>query len=304
MPVFAPTFPRRVTLSACALAAASALSACVGSPRFTDERSLTVDHRPASPLVAESANGSVIVLAQPCGSAEITATLRSDDRDRLNLARLSAERDADGTLRVSVVWPDGERRSKEGASFRITLPDAEGVRVRTSNGSVRIEGFSGAVDAVTSNAGVAVLDHDGPVLVRSSNGSVRIEAAEHAAAGRHAIDATTSNAGVTVLGAPGPLTVATSNGGVDAALSADNPGPVRLTTSNASATLRVGPAFGGILRLNTSNGRVSLDGLDGAELISSGGGQAELRVGDSGATSEVRTSNGPVRVSGTGPAGG
>ena len=45
-----------------------------------------------------------------------------------------AERQDNGALAVSVEWPEGKRRNREGCSFEIRIPDAVDPTLRTSNG--------------------------------------------------------------------------------------------------------------------------------------------------------------------------
>lgn len=119
--------------------------------------------------------------------------------------------------------------------------------------------------------------HDGPVGLVTINGSVRLEAIA------------------------GPVDLTTSNGGVTIGLTDGNPGPVSARSSNGGITLSVGPTFSGWLTAKTSNGPVTVEGVTEAEVRTLGRSQAEIRIGESDEPSELETSNGPVRVRGTGP---
>jgi hypothetical protein len=267
-----------MVLAMLAILTGPGLTGCaVSSPRFTQEASVTVDHVSGSALAVVNANGAVTAERYDRPEVRIEARLRSDVADRLSGARLMAERVGDGALRIWVEWPGGQRRPNEGADLRIYLPDAAGVNIRSSNGALRLSGFSGTAELTTSNGSVTVTGHDGPVGCETSNGSVRLD------------------------GIAGPVGLTTSNGSIAVALTDDNTGPVSARSSNGAITLAVGPAFSGVLRASTSNGSVTVEGVAGAEPLTVGGGRAEIRIGGSDAPSLLETSNGPVRVRGTGP---
>jgi hypothetical protein len=88
---------------------------------------------------------------------------------------------------------------------------------------------------------------------------------------------------------------------VTVVLTDDNPGPVFARSSNGGITLSVGSAYVGLVRAGTSNGPVTVEGVSGAELRTLGRSEAEIRIGGSDEASVLETSNGPVRVRGTGP---
>jgi hypothetical protein len=267
-----------MVLAVLALLGGSALTGCgVSSPRFTQDAAVTVEHVSGSALAVVNANGAVTAERHSRPEVRIEARLRSDVADRLAGTRLMAERTDGSALRIWIEWPDGQRRPNEGADLRIYLPEAQGVNIRSSNGSLKLAGFSGAADLATSNGSVTVTGHDGPVGLVTSNGSVRLEAIT------------------------GPVDLTTSNGGVTIGLTDANPGPVSARSSNGGITLSFGPAFSGVLTARTSNGPVTVEGVTGAELRSLERSRAEIRIGESDEASVLETSNGPVRVRGTGP---
>lgn len=261
-----------------ALLVGPGLTGCgVNTPRYTRVSSVTIDHVSGSALAVVNANGAVTAERHHLPQVRIEALLRSDVADRLGGTRLMAERVGDDALRIWIEWPDGQRRPNEGADLRIYLPDAEGVNIRSSNGALKLAGLGGEADLTTSNGSVTVAGHDGPVDLTTSNGSVRLNEIA------------------------GPVDMRTSNGTVTIALTDENPGPVSARSSNGVITLSVGPAFSGVLRAVTSNGQVTVEGLTRAELRTLGRSDAEMRIGDSDRPSVLETSNGPVRVRGTGP---
>jgi Tfp pilus assembly protein FimT len=267
------------------------------TPRYTEDRSMTVPHRPGTPVAVVNANGSVTVESHAGPDVRIEARLASDSPERLAFARLNAAREGDERLRVWVEWPGGDRRGNEGASIRVYLPDADGVDIRTSNGSVRVAGLAGTADIATSNGSIVVQDHAGRVRGRTTNGTLRAENTVRS------VELFSSNGAATILNAGGPVRVETTNGSVRVTTTPDNAGPVRLRTTNGSVSLDLGPAFAGRLRLGTSGDRISVQGFGGARMIESRGDTVEMQVGDDETISAVRTTNGSVRVRGPEPSG-
>lgn len=265
-------------LALLALLAGPSLTGCgVSGPRFTQDAAITVEHVSGSALAVVNANGAVTAERHNRPEVRIEARLRSDVADRLAGARLMAERVDGSALRIWVEWPDGQRRQNEGADLRIYLPEAQGVNIRSSNGALKLSGLGGTAELATSNGSVTVTGHEGPLDLTTSNGSVRLD------------------------GITGPVDLTTSNGSVTVVLTDDNPGPVFARSSNGGITLSVGSAFAGVVRAGTSNGPVTVEGVSGAELRTLGRSEAEIRIGGSDEASVLETSNGPVRVRGTGP---
>jgi len=145
------------------------------------------------------------------------------------------------------------------------------VRVRSSNGKVRLEDLIGSADVTATNAVVFCRCLRGRLTARSSNGNIKLE--EH----RGSVDASTSNGLISVdveeLASEG-VQLATSNGRIvldlpeevdgDVDLRVDN-GVIRNartlcrctrdTTGRVRGTLGAG---GTPIRLRTSNGSISL----------------------------------------------
>ncbi|MEM9372265.1 MAG: DUF4097 family beta strand repeat-containing protein [Planctomycetota bacterium] len=300
------TLSRRLTMPAAAAAATLALSGCgphggswYNTPRYTEDRTMTVDHQAGSGLSVVNANGSVSAVGDTARIDDvlIEARLHSYDTERLAFARLIADRTGDGTLDVRVEWPAPGRQNNEGATIRVYLPDADGLEVRTSNGSITTEGLAGHANLSSSNGRISVIDHRGDVIAGSSNGSVRAHGVEGP------VDIKTSNGAVVVEHALAPVRVETSNGSIAIETADSNPGPVRARTSNGRVDLDLGTGFEGTLKISTSNAKINVRDVQHARLIESSKNYVELSVGDGDGVSSVRTSNGSVRVKGTEPSG-
>jgi hypothetical protein len=259
---------------------------------FKATQTATAAHAAAMPVKVTTENGGVTVQVGDAGSGvSVTGEVRATTAERAQATRVLAERDGSGQLVVSVAWPEGVRLPSEGCTITVTLPNAKGVTVVTSNGPVKLVGLDGEADARTSNGGVTINDHNGPAKVRTSNASVKVDSIGGA------LDAATSNGSVTVSDASSSVRVSTSNASVECALAPESPGPVNIETSNGRVSLRVvagdGAAFKGTLKAKTSNGRITMSGQ--AKAVSSGKTTLDLGFGD-GPESTIRTSNGPVRI--------
>ncbi len=300
------TLTRRIAVPVLSAATLLGLTACgqhggswYSTPTYTEDRAMTVAHVAGTGLSVINANGSVSAVRDDARVDDVLveARLYSYDTERLAFARLLATRTGDGTLDVRVEWPGEGRQKNEGATIRVYLPDADGVEVRTSNGSITTENLSGHANLSSSNGKITAIGHNGELVAGSSNGSIRAEAVSGP------IDVRTSNGSVVIEHALAPVRVETSNGSIAIQTADSNPGPVRARTSNGRVNLDLGTGFEGLLRISTSNAKINVRDVQHARLVESSKNYVELRVGDSDRESTVRTSNGSVRVKGTEPSG-
>ncbi|MGD9690560.1 MAG: DUF4097 domain-containing protein [Phycisphaerales bacterium] len=276
------------------LMAAAGQAGCssAGWSTVKGSQSLERDHLAASPLRAETVNGSITIKGGHGDLVAISADIRARSAERLQLVELRAERQDDGVLKVWIDWPDGSRLSNEGASLTILLPDVQDLTAKTSNGSIRVESASGDADLTTSNGSITVTNQDGAVRAASSNASITITSPVGE------VDLSTSNGRIQVSDAHAGVKARSSNGSITVALEPDAAGPVDLATSNGSVRLTVGAAFAGELGLSTSNGRISLPS-SGATIVSQSRSRATLRFGapaDAQSDSRVATSNGSITI--------
>ncbi|MFO0375771.1 MAG: hypothetical protein ACK51N_01850, partial [bacterium] len=133
-------------LPAALLLAAAGLTGC-DTITYTESRQSVAPAMPASAIDVQTRNGSVKITGANRTDTLIKATLRSRDPERLKAAQVIV--DTGPVMKISVAWPDGPQ-SQDGASFDIAVPDASGVTVATSNGSVTITGLSGIADLRSS----------------------------------------------------------------------------------------------------------------------------------------------------------
>jgi len=244
------------------------------SADFKESRRLEVPHVVGSRLRVRTENGGVVVDTAPGPSVVVVADLFATTAERLAAAKVVSVREGNGTLSFDVEWPSG-RRPSEGCAFRVTVPDAKGVVVESSNGAIEVRG-----DAIVGGA-----------RLETSNGSVTVQTRNDA------VVAHTHNGAVKVTGTHRTVEAESSNGAIEAVV---GEGPARLKTSNGRVRLALGSAFKGAIDAETSNGAIETPGLEGRSDVTidrPSKRRAHVVVGSGGEPSTIRTSNGSVVVS-------
>lgn len=284
---------QRMTKLAGIASIALLLAGCGGwSPaRFTRTDTLTTNHVNASALDIEVANGSVSVGPASGDVVTIEAVIKALTQERLDGTHVVVSRQPDQTLNIRVDWPESGRKSNEGCSLTIGMPDAGAIALTSSNGRLEVGGVGSDVRLKTSNGRITVHGISGSVTARSSNGAIEVRDVP----GTVAVE--TSNGALQLTGIGGPIDGSTSNGAIEVRLADGNAGPVDASTSNGGIRIDLGSAFVGELSLTTSNGKVRVEGASGAEVVELGKNGARLRFGDElGNRSRARTSNGSITV--------
>ncbi|MEO1497786.1 MAG: DUF4097 family beta strand repeat-containing protein [Planctomycetota bacterium] len=254
-------------------------------------RTRAVEHVPGAGVRVELENGSILVEAEDREDVEIVASLQSHSIERLRATAVTSERDEAGTLLVEVRWPGQGRQSHERCHVRIALPDADGVKLTTRNGSVNVSGLSGEADLRTHNGGVRLVRHDGPIDAHTNNGRIQI-----AATGAHPIEAKTHNGSIEVENAAAEVEATTSNGAVTLTLADSATGPVEAKTHNGAVTLRLGATLAGSLSMSNNLGDLVIDDRLGRFVKSRTKHEALLVWDEEGPESSLSTNNGSVRV--------
>ena len=195
--------------------------------------------------VVGEARNDVLVLAK------IVATAESQGRARqiADAVRVNATLE-----RIDAEGPRGFDREGWSVSFRVAVPRALNLSVRTSNGGISIQDVESKIEFTTSNGGVKLSGVGGDVRGRTSNGGINVELDGSSWVGE-GLDVETSNGGVQ-LRIPehysARLEVSTHNGG----LNVDYPGA---SPPRRSRDLNVQLGAGGApLRVRTSNGGVNV----------------------------------------------
>lgn len=237
----------------------------------------------------ETQNGAISVVKSGGSEIVVKATVHATDEARAAATTVKAERDSSGMLVVRVIWPDGKRLNSEGCDIEIETPDAEGVKLRSSNGRLTIKDLSGKADLETSNGRIEVQGHRGDVLAHTSNGAVEAKDISGTFAAK------TSNGRVNADSVAGSVDARTSNGAIEVRLAPTSSGPATLQSSNGRITLKVGSSFAGSVRCTTSNGGISATVPMGVK-ESGGKHDRTYDFGGKGAPSTISTSNGSIEV--------
>ncbi len=249
--------------------------------RYTSKitETIPVQYVPAAPIHVTTRNGSIEIVGGSEGEdivvrATITASGSSQGEadDRLDRIKIRCERDRNDRLVIRADF-DGKPRGRDGVSYVIEVPDADGAHLRTSNGSVKVRAIAGMLDVESSNGKIDVNDHSGEVKARTSNGSVAVRDVS------------------------GPVDVHTSNGSVTIDLRPTAEGPLGVRTSNGRVNVSVGKGFCGKMEARTSNGRVYVKNESGQDIKQ----RVKKRSGTihfpgRGKASKVRSSNGTVTI--------
>lgn len=244
------------------------------APLHEETRTSNVSHVDGASIEVVTVNGAVVVRQEERDDVEVVAHLRAVSAERLEAAEVIAVRNDDGALSISADWPEGKRRNREGCSFEVLIPDADGAILRTSNGKIELVGLGGYADLQTSNGAITVESHSG------------------------AIDASTSNGRIRIADATDRVDAKTSNGTIDVGLAAEGQGPIVARTSNGGITLALSPAMKGQLTLNTSNGRLNVESSLESKVVSRKKNRAVLDLGEWEKQSSATTSNGSIWVKG------
>lgn len=238
----------------------------------------------------ETDNGAVEIDAGGGDSVRVHATMLGATPDRARNAQAFAAPNAEGDLRVGVIWP-GAREAAEGASFRVEAPgSARLLGVRTSAGPVRVNGMRGDATIRTTRGEIVVNDFDGPVDVETTLAQIMVRNAAGPVVAR------TTHGLVTIHGAASSVHCVSYNAGVDVRLTPDNPGPVIVETTLGAVSIDIGPAFVGEIELHADRGSLQIDAAFNEHVVSRSRDRATLRFGESGRRSVVTTTGATIRL--------
>lgn len=174
-----------------------------------EDRTKVAEPGPVRAVQIDVEVGTVAVTAGEGDGATVDRTRRY-----LRGRPSSIERLVDGVLTVSANCGRPVRLGCH-VEYRITVPAAASVRVRTGRASVSVAGVAGMVDVTTGAGGVDLRGTRGPVRVTTSAGAV---AGTDLAA--DFLDATTGAGAIrlTMAEPPGRVGLHTGAGGIDLAL--------------------------------------------------------------------------------------
>ncbi len=289
-----------------------------GTKNATEERSLTAPHVPASAIDVQTDVGSVELVADPSAKeVQITAKViaigdtEEESTARLQEIKVNVSRREDGVLAIAVEHPKEWEGMHGSCSFVIRAPEANGIKVRTGNGSVTVKGLGGTADVRTGVGAVSVADQGGNVTAHTGNGSVRVtrtagdvqlttsvgQVTVQEATG--AIKAESGNGSLEVTRASGAVDVKTSVGAVTVREAA---GDVTASTGNGSVTVT---SVKGAVKAKASVGRVALEAVSGKVEAETGNGSiTHAPAAGSASSFSLKTNVGSVTIRLPGSAGG
>jgi hypothetical protein len=265
--------------------------------RFVETRSITAGAAPA--IAVRGSNGAIHVRttdaaaapSETAGQITIVARIAAVSPERLAAARVVSDLQDDGTLLITVAWPDERAVSNESCSFEITVPGAlQSIRCNTSNGEVRVAHISGDATLGTSNGRIVVEDHRGAVHASTSNGAISMKRV------LGDVEARTSNGAIDLSEVGGGVVALTSSGRVSLALAPEAPGMVRVQTSNGPVSLTLPANYAGRVSLSTSNGSIRVPRASNLHDLDTGRNHARFSIGEGNSISSVMTSNGAIEL--------
>lgn len=207
-------------------------------------------------------NGDISVgidetLSQAVVGGTKTAAGEDDDEaeDRLSEVKINMEVSAsDSTvLVIDVTWPDDTPHTGDAVDFAIALPSGMNLALRSTNGSVDVQGNAGTVAIETTNGPVEVKGNTGSVSARSTNGQVELADVQGTVEGR------TENGQLTLTDIAGNVTGETTNGKITAKIAPPANGAVEVTSVNGRITLAVPWATAASLALENTFGQIDTE---------------------------------------------
>lgn len=293
-----------------------AAAGCQGAFHAARDIAIDVSWADYDSVIVRTANGRIDLAVGPAGPARVTGTRTAtgvtpaDAEAALEDFDVVAE-PAAGAPRTLVVElrPQALPGRSIGASLAIRVPQACKAQVHASNGSIRIDGMRGPLEARSSNGAIELRNCTGDARLYTSNGRV------DAAAVSGALEAVTSNGSCVARDVGGDARIEASNGNVE--LTAAR-GSVEIKTSNGSITLDAVPPAAGRVIVRTSNGSIDAclpASLNADLLLHASNGRLDTQFGDvpmklrriershleavmnaGGGLVEARTSNGNISL--------
>lgn len=252
-----------------------------------EDRELTTAHVPGSAIDVKTGLGSIKIKTDP-GAKEVRVlariTVHAETQEKADAllpdVKVVLERRADKTLEVRSEFPKQESGYGYACAFEIVVPEANGSKTHTGNGSIHLDGLGGTSDADTGIGSVTVLNQKGKVVAKTGNGSIKVENAQGE------VVADTSIGAVTVKSSKGNVTVKTGNGSIDLD---QTHGTVEAKTSIGSIKVKEST---GDVTAKSGNGSVTVTGAKGPVKAHSNIGQ--VKVENASAAIDAETGNGSI----------
>jgi DUF4097 and DUF4098 domain-containing protein YvlB len=275
------------------------------SERYKEDFHYEYPLAPGGRLSVENQNGSIEITPWDKDAVEINGTKYANTQQAVKSIRIEVSQ-SPNAVQVRTAVPFGFHNM--GARYSIRVPRkvvldrvvssngsirADGIqgyaRLKTSNGSVKLYGHNGEIDAETSNGSIEATDQTGNARLHTSNGAVRIEM------NQGSLDAGTSNGSITARltkpDANAPVRLTSSNGRID--LTMDAVRDVHASTSNSSIQVRIPADANARVRARTSNSSITTEFDVRGERSKH---TLEGTIGSGGPMIDLSTSNGGIRL--------
>lgn len=206
-----------------------------------DEWSRTYPIAPDGRVEVTNISGTIEVLGTSGQQVEVRAVriarANTDEAAKELLRQVEIKEDhTQGLVRLETVMPSGTGfRSSGSVRYYLKVPAAVSVRIRNTNGQVRVEGVKGSVHAETTNGGVRGRALAGEVQATTTNGGVDL-----------AVDALTD----------GGIRAETTNGGVELTVPETVQAQLRATCVHGGVSVS-GLTVDGETRRNLVEGKIN-----------------------------------------------
>jgi DUF4097 and DUF4098 domain-containing protein YvlB len=210
------------------------------------------DFKPGSRLLLDTYNGAVEVTTWDQPKIEIDGARFANSKDRLKDVKVDISRGTD-SINIRTV-PPMDRRGNTGARYQIRLPKQAVLElVKSTNGSIRVDGLDGAATLRTTNGSVRVSGVTGAVSASSTNGGIEC------AGLNGAVSARTTNGRIKMTDMQGPMDASTTNGGIVASMTkSTDDRKMRFSTTNGGIELRLPSGLKNDVRASTTNGSIEV----------------------------------------------
>ena len=246
----------------------SGSSACTVGAETTEEFHKTLSPAAGTPLTVENTNGSITITTWNRKDVDILAVKKTrKGRDELDKVEIIISEN--GKLSIETEYL--ERNAKVSVNYTIKVPATIPVAlVRTTNGSLELEGTTGDTVARTTNGSITVRDADG------------------------AIESTTTNGNISIRDASSIKRAKTTNGKIEVSfdrLTSDT----EFTTTNGSVDVRFPAGMNADLELQTTNGSIRANGI---KMMVNEISKRHLsgKLGSGGTKINVKTTNGSISL--------
>ena len=206
-------------------------------------------------LTVAGTNGGISVEGEARGDVRILAKFVANAETDARAREILASIQLNPTLeQVEAAGPRTQNREGWSVSYRLYVPRALNLALRTSNGGITVRDTDSKIEFRTTNGGVKLTGVSGDIKGQTTNGGVDIDLDGPSWSGE-GLDVETTNGGVK-LALPdnysARLEASTDNGGINV----DYPG-VTLNRRSRDVTAQLGSG-GAPIRVRTTNGGVRL----------------------------------------------